>query len=243
MMNYEEVYNQIETQVYEYLRDADMKSVVIGVSGGLDSAVNTVILRRVCDKLGISLIGRYIHIEGNKMAERNRADAIGSLFCDDFKLVNLTDEYVMLRNKFEKIEIGDSKSDLVTFKERVMYGNIKARIRMIYLYYLAQKNYGLVIDNDNKSENLLGYWTIGGDIGDLTPLYSLFKTEVKGLAKWMSEHFYNDNCPEKLAIMNCINAEPTAGLGVTESDVEEFGVESYEVVDDILSLLSKEYKK
>ena len=64
--DFEAIVPLIRTLWREYLVKHNIKSVINGVSGGLDSAVNCVLLKPVCDDLGIPLIGRYIHIETNK---------------------------------------------------------------------------------------------------------------------------------------------------------------------------------
>ena len=126
-------------------------------------------------------------------------------------------------NSFEK--------DL-SYDDKIRYGNIKARYRMIYLYNLAQKFKGIVVDNDNQTEHLLGFWTINGDVGDITPLFGLFKTEVYELAKCYANSLTDEKA--KKALQDVIDAVPTDGLGITNSDVEQFGVSSYSEVDDIL---------
>ena len=106
-----------------------------------------------------------------------------------------------------------------------------ARMRMMYLYNLSQKTNGIVVDNDNMTEYLLGFYTINGGY-DISPLFSLLKTEVFGLAKFYVEHL--DSEDKKIALQSAIDAVPTDGLGITSSDVEQFGVNSYNEVDDIL---------
>jgi NAD+ synthetase len=103
----------------------------------------------------------------------------------------------------------------------------------------------LVIDTDNLTENNLGYFTIHGDVGDFNPIGGLWKTEVFELAAWLVSDYYKQytfNNPEKdtevyakiQAIMESLKLKPTAGLGITNNDLEEIGAESYEQVDSIL---------
>lgn len=230
-INYTKVYEAISEKIKEYLQKYNIKSLVIGISGGLDSGVNAAILAPICASLGIELIGRYIHIETNTEAEMVRANAIGEAFCTDYKSVDLTTIYANSLFTFEECEMISHS----TYEDKIRLGNIKARLRMIYLYNLAQKYKGIVIDNDNMTEHLLGFWTLHGDVGDLTPLASLFKTEVYDLARNIA-HMYacNGEFDKTRALMDVINAVPTDGLGITSSDVEQFGVKTYDEVDDIL---------
>jgi len=228
------IIQQIQSQVESYLIQCNIRSLIIGVSGGLDSGINCALLRPICDKLNIPLIGRYIHIETNKEEEKQRALQIGNAFCHNFALVDLTKMYQLTLPIFEEETEGmyNSFEKELSYDDKIRYGNIKARYRMIYLYNLAQKFRGIVVDNDNQTEHLLGFWTINGDVGDITPLFGLFKTEVYELAKCYANTLTDEKA--KKALEAVIDAVPTDGLGITASDVEQFGVSSYNEVDDIL---------
>lgn len=228
-IDYSKTIETIQFHVEKYLKKYNIQSLVIGVSGGFDSGLNAALLKPICDKLGIPLIGRYIHIETNKQEERDRANAIGKMFCTDYKEIDLTSLYIYSIPYFEETTCPNTN---LSYDEKIRRGNIKARLRMIHLYNLAQDRKGIVVDNDNLTEHLLGFWTIGGDIGDITPLADLFKTEAYELAKvYMS---CLDTSEEKEALQSVIDAVPTDGLGITSSDVEQFGVKSYNEVDEIL---------
>ena len=157
-------------------------------------------------------------------------------------------------NSFTEISIKhpyDSFMSLVTTHEGVSTplsrGNIQARLRMIYLYNLASIHKGIVIDTDNLTEHNLGYFTIHGDQGDVNPIGDLWKTQVFELANYIfyrydaearqTSAYYNPNnaIVTKLnALKKSISLKPTAGLGITNNDLEEIGAESYEQVDSIL---------
>ena len=141
------------------------------------------------------------------------------------------------------------------FQTSIANGNIQARLRMIYLYNLASIYRGLVMDTDNLTENNLGYFTIHGDVGDFNPIGGLWKTEVFKLAEWLMNwygsythtYFYTDapeiidykqgNLAKAVAIKESLKLKPTAGLGITNNDLEEIGAESYEQVDDVLEVI------
>lgn len=222
---------QIQNRVRDYLEQHNIKALIIGVSGGFDSGFNSAILKPVCDELNIPLVGVWIHIESNKKEEEERAVAIGKTFCSVFLEEDLTKEYLQL-NRSLNPDICEKPKEECTRAELIRMGNIKARLRMISLYNLAQFYGGIVVDNDNKTEHMLGFWTIGGDIGDITPLASFFKTELYELAKEYLTVLKTDE--EKAALQSVIDAVPTDGLGITSSDVEQFGVSSYNEVDEIL---------
>lgn len=233
--DYDAIVPLIRTIWREYLIKHNIKSLVNGVSGGLDSAINCALVKPVCDDLNIPLIGRYIHIESNKEEERKRAEEIGKHFCTDFKSIDMTETYLMMLPKIEEtgnvIYIGDNASEM-EYKRKIKRGNIKARLRMIKLRDLVAENDGLLIDNDNRTERELGFFTLDGDVGDVTPLADLFKTEVYGLSRFLLTTLVNEE--ERIALQNVIDAVPTDGLGITSSDVEQFGANNYDEVDDIL---------
>lgn len=224
-----EIIQEIQSKVSDYLSSYNIKALIIGISGGFDSGFNAAILKPVCDELRIPLIGAYIHIESNKEEEQLRANLIGKAFCTQYHSVDLTDQFHALNFKMNSDIILSSRP---TMKERITMGNVKARMRMIYLYNLAARNGGIVVDNDNKTEHMLGFWTIGGDIGDITPLASFYKTECYELAKSFLETLSDNSA--KQALQFVIDAVPTDGLGITSSDVEQFGVSSYNEVDAVL---------
>ena len=225
--------SSIRNELKNYIKKSGLKSLVLGVSGGMDSALVAVLSKPVCDELGIPLIGRSITIETNKPEEIERARLIGECFCTNFKEIDLTEDYLYLKKTYENIEdiiIDDDKEDEI--RTKIRFGNIKARIRMIYLYDLAQKNKGMVLSTDNKSEYLLGYWTIFGDCGDYGMIQNIWKTEVYEMSRFLSTGFFTFK--EKNSLLQCVSAVPTDGLGITNSDLDQIGADSYEDVDKIL---------
>lgn len=107
---------------------------------------------------------------------------------------------------------------------KIRKGNMMARVRMILLFDLAKREKALVCGTENKSEHLLGYYTrFGDEASDLELLRSLYKTEVKQLAKHLG-------VPQKI-----IDKPPSAGLWEGQSDEGELGF-SYTQADPILFL-------
>jgi len=148
----------MRAKVAAYILDNQLKSLVLGVSGGVDSAFAAALLRPVCDYTNTKLIGRSITIETNKPEEIERSISIGSHFCHDFAHIDYTHVY------WEHKKMLPDVNDQMLSKLRM--GNCKARIRMICLYDLAQLNRGIVISTDNFTEYLTGFWTLHGDVGD-----------------------------------------------------------------------------
>ena len=121
---------------------------------------------------------------------------------------------------------------------KLQKGNIKARLRMIYLRNLASMHGGVVLDNDNFTEWELGFWTVGGDSPmDINlGLHYLWKTEVYELAKYLSYEVAEDSYKFE-ALCESKKLTPTDGNGVSKSDCEQFGLDNYEQVDDVLKTM------
>jgi len=212
----------IRQEMEQYIRQYRLSSLVLGISGGIDSALCAALLAPVCKTMGIPLVGRSIAIETNGQDEIERSIAVGEAFCHDFQFMDLTETYLV--NKQNLIKQDDS---MLT---KMRTGNMKARMRMIMLYDLAQLYRGIVISTDNYTEFLTGFWTLHGDVGDYAPIMNIWKTEVYHLSKYLLAE-----CDEaqKTALDSCIKATPVDGLGISANDCVQLGVENYYEADQI----------
>jgi NAD+ synthetase len=185
------------------------------------------ICRPVCDDLNIKLLGRSLPHTTNKPEEQKRALNIGRAFCHDFDTFSINDQFQHF--------LGDSELGYSVGKDekfnKIAEGNIKARIRMIHLYDLAYRTRGMVLSTDNYSELMVGFWTLHGDVGDYGLIQNLWKTEVYDLSNWLCNLLTEG--PSK-ALKACVEATPTDGLGITNSDLDQLGASSYDEVDKIL---------
>lgn len=232
MNNYEEIIKAIRRELEDYVVKNKLKSLVLGISGGMDSCLCAALAKPVCDKLGIPLFGASLPSESNENEEIDRAERTLAAFCHKQNTFYIDAFYLSLKgiNKIQFIpEINDcnkSFEELNTFtkeeQERIIKaykirnGNIKARIRMIYLYNLASMWNGLVLSTDNYTEYLLGFWTIHGDVGDYGMIQELWKTEVYEMAEYMAEHEYLGTEHADI-LKETVNAQATDGLGVTNT--------------------------
>ena len=225
--DYGKVFDILVAKTKEYLISNNLKAMILGISGGIDSTVCAAVCYEVSKQTGIPLIGRSLPTKFNKNEETSTAYLVGKAFCDDFEVYSMGDIYEEVENSFSWYE---SKSPTP-----LSSGNIQARLRMIYLYNVACLHKGIVIDTDNLTEHKLGYWTVHGDVGDFNPIGGLWKTEVFKLAEYLIIRYNinreNNKC---LAVEESFKLKPTAGLGITNNDLEELGAESYEQVDAIL---------
>ncbi len=227
--DFNKVVENIRTELENYILSNGLQSLVLGISGGIDSALTAAIAYPVCKKLDIPLFGRSITIETNKIDEQERARAIGRTYVTDFKDVDLTKAYLGIKDFM--VEDADNE-DITSIPYKIRLGNIKARLRMIYLYELAGKHRGLVLSTDNLTELLVGFWTLHGDVGDYGMIQQLWKTEVYEMSKFIAENEADEN--QAKALLDCVTANPTDGLGITNSDLDQLKASSYEEVDKIL---------
>lgn len=221
-MHCERILLNICNWLKNYYIDNNLKGLVLGVSGGADSALIAAIIKRIPS---IPLHCLWLPSRTNKEGEFERACNIIDAFADYKKTVEI-DNLVSPTLNFL-----DLCYDNMDIKDRIRRGNIYARQRMIILFDYAQSINGAVLSTDNKTEEELGFWTLHGDVGNIGPIQSLWKTEVFELLQYIA-----DNSPSKeaIALGACISAIPTDGLGVSESDVEQFGVNNYNEVDEVL---------
>lgn len=224
------VIKNIRDNVRNYVKTNNLKSLILGVSGGLDSAC----IAALCQEqyIGVKLIGVSIPLNSTN-AHKEQAQWVGDNFCTKFREFDgweVLDEnkkplYETIFNVLEKTdEITLDKNCENTFPKNILKGNMKARLRMITLYDLARKNDGLVLSTDNYSELLMGFFTIYGDQGDLGPIQNIWKgLELPTIAKALGIR------------EDIITQKPSDGLMVTEDNTDEAQLgASYPYVDAIM---------
>lgn len=187
---------------------AGCRGVVLGMSGGLDSSVVAVLCRRAFPQSTLGVI-MPCHSRGEDKAQ---ALEVANQF-------DIPTREVVLDGAFDTLlqTLPDESVDPIT--RRLAKANLKARLRMVGLYYIAgQLNY-LVAGSSNRSEITIGYFTKYGDGGvDIMPLGNLVKGEVNELARYLE-------IPQEI-----IDKTPSAGLWEGQTDEAEMGL-SYETLD------------
>jgi NAD+ synthetase len=226
-LDYAQVWENTVTALSNYLEKYKLESMILGVSGGIDSTVVAAICKQVSTMTQIPLIGYSLMCSTNQADEKTAADLVGEAFCDEYYKVNLQETYNNVSTDFEI-----STHNTTPLAE----GNIKARLRMMFLYNVASLRSGIVMDTDNLTEHYLGFWTIHGDEGDLNPIGKLWKHEVYELAKWIRD---NNAAEEEMKALNAsIALTPTDGNGVQAGgDMAQIAPGyTYEEVDEILQV-------
>lgn len=234
MINYSKLVENSRKWLSQYIKNNHLQSICVGISGGIDSTVSCALAKPVCDVLNIPLIGRSLPCMTNKECELHAANLVGNAFCTDYKECNIQ---LMYETYLDELQLHEGQINVL------QKGNIKARLRMIYLYNLASIHKGVVLDNDNFTEWNLGFWTLKGDEGDINlGLHYLWKTEIYELADYLCTEYMESTIPiihtkQSGAIKASMALTPTDGNGVSSSDCEQFWLDNYEQVDDVLKTM------
>lgn len=209
-MDWEEFIKEASDWLKNKAREAKAVGLLVGLSGGLDSAVTSFLIKKAMEENHLALI----------MPCESRQEDIDDAYLVA-KTLNLKTQEVNLNPIFEAL-----KKQLPQGNQ-IAYANLKPRLRMLTLYFFANNLNYLVVGTGNKSELQVGYFTKYGDGGvDLLPLGNLYKTEVRSLA----EHL---GLPEKI-----IKKPPSAGLWEGQTDEGELGI-TYAELDAVLSAIGK----
>lgn len=195
------------------VREANAKGVIVGVSGGIDSAVVSALCKKAFPDQSLGLIMPCKSIPEDRQYAEMVCKAIGL----DYKVMDLSETYdVMIRTAQDGGLIGQEV-------HRLVGGNLKARLRMSTLYLAGQERGYLVVGTDNAAETVTGYFTKYGDGGvDILPISSLLKRQVRELGKYL-------NIP-----LDVIAKPPSAGLYEGQTDESEMGI-LYDDIDNYLA--------
>ncbi len=202
--------DDVAKQIKQYFKQAHVNKAVIGISGGIDSAVG---LNLIIEALGKeNVIPYFIDIESNKQ-DYIDAQSICKQANIELNYINLTKLFKVAKKTFKQTK-------------QLSLANLKSRLRAVCLYDQASNYNALVCGNSNLDELYVGYFTKYGDNAcDISMLCSFVKCEIKELAKYY-------NVPNQI-----IEKAPSAGLYEGQTDEKELGI-SYSEVDGFLIGLS-----
>ncbi|MCK8824620.1 NAD(+) synthase [Fuchsiella alkaliacetigena] len=209
MRDYAELSNKLIKWIRKQVAEvANCQGTVVGLSGGIDSAVTAVLCQQAFPENNLGLI-MPCH---SQEEDAEDAKLVAEKFSIKVKTIDLAESFDLLLKTLKNAG-GFSQEN------KLAIANIKPRLRMTVLYYYASCRDSLVVGTDNRSELKVGYFTKYGDGGvDIAPLANLVKTEVYQLAEYLE-------IPAKI-----INRAPSAGLWNEQTDEEELGI-TYQQLD------------
>jgi len=210
-MNAEEMADKLISWIRDKVLAAGCKGVVLGMSGGIDSSVVAVLC---CRAFPQSMLGVTMPCHGSREDEEHARD-VASRFSIPTRTVSLDAVFDTLLKALPKEQVEPDTNQLAK-------ANLKARLRMLTLYYFANQLKYMVVGSGNRSELCVGYFTKYGDGGvDILPLGGLVKRQVRELAVFLG-------IPQEI-----IDKPPSAGLWQGQTDEAELGL-SYAELDRYL---------
>ena len=221
----EEVLNSLIYGVKEYCWKQGFKKVIVGLSGGIDSALVTYIAVKALGKDNVHVVMMPSHISsrGSKKDSKKLIEKLG-----------IKSDLISIRPAFTTILKALSPS-FKKVKPDVTEENLQARIRGLYLMALSNKFGYLLLTTGNKSEMAVGYCTLYGDMcGGLAVFADVYKTDVYRIAKYI-------NRVEEIIPVEIINKAPSAELRYDQKDQDS--LPPYDFLDRILKMYLEENKE
>jgi NAD+ synthase (glutamine-hydrolysing) len=213
-----QIWQALVVGLRDYVAKNNFPSVVLGVSGGIDSAVVAAI---AADAIG---------------ADRVHGIALPSKYSSDHSLSDAKALAMDIGLKYRIIEIEPMVQSFISNLglAGLAEENVQARVRGTTLMGLSNQEGHLVLATGNKSELAVGYSTLYGDaVGGYAPIKDLYKTQVWDLARWRNQQAINDGQTPPIPV-NSINKEPSAELRPGQKDTDS--LPDYKVLDQLLHI-------
>lgn len=220
----EKIWNKLVLGLQDYCQRYGFKKVILGLSGGMDSALVSVL---ACDALGKENVScLMMKTKHTSDLSLQIAQKLADLNGFSYQILDI-DPVIAAQKQFLTQAFGEEPKNLVM-------ENLQARERGKILMAYSNQNGALVLACGNKSEAAMGYCTLYGDVcGGLLPIGDLYKTTIFDLARWRNQQGYV--IPEEV-----INRAPSAELSDGQKD--EDSLPPYAVLDAILRLYLDEQK-
>jgi NAD+ synthase len=222
---------QVEPRIKRFIKDyiskCKAKGVVLNVSGGVDSCTNAAIASLALG--GEKVLGLAQPEEETYNAlDIKHTKTVAKKFGFNLQTVDISP---ILKTFQSVLPVYDSK-------DRLSKGNLKARTRMLCLYYYANRLQRIVLGSSDKSETMMGYFTKWGDIAaDISPLMDLYKTQVRQLAQHIGIPQDIAQKPSTPALWPGHLAEEELGIKYETLDLILYGLEHFMTTEEIVKQL------
>jgi NAD+ synthetase len=212
------LFSALSLGVRDYVRKCGFKSVILGLSGGVDSALIAVIAADALgpeNVLGVSMPARY-----SSQGSLTDAEKLARQLGIRYEVLPIEPVFQAVEAQLQKVFAGRPPNEAEE--------NVQSRLRGVTLMALSNKFGGLVLTTGNKSEMAVGYCTLYGDMnGALGPIADVLKTDVYRLARWV-------NREREIIPADTISKPPSAELRPGQTDQDS--LPPYEILDAILDL-------
>ncbi len=226
-MDWAEVDKRVCHFIKDYVERSNATGIVLGLSGGIDSCTAAALSARALG--GHNVLGLMLF---EKDTLRNEDVAHAKLVAKQFRLKTKTVDITPTLEAFHCSTPISNKAD------RISNGNVKARMRMVYVYYHANRLHLIVCGSSDKSETMMGYFTKWGDVAaDISPIMDLYKTQIRGLARYIG---IPEGIVEKAstpALWPNQFAEDELGIKYEQLDLILFGLERFMKPEEIAAQL------
>jgi len=216
-LNLPEAESRIQRFIKDYVENAGAKGVVVGVSGGVDSC--TVAALSATAMGGDKVLGLMLPEKETRSAQDiAHAKLVARKFHFKTEKIDIT----------APLEVMYGSMRLYDPSDKLSKGNIKARTRMICLYYYANRLNMLVCGTSDKSETMMGYFTKWGDVAaDISPIMDLYKTQVRKVAQHIGVPKEVVEKPSSPALWPNQLAEDELGMKYEQLDLILYGLEHF----------------
>jgi NAD+ synthase len=229
-IDFSETQRRICRFIKEYVENAGAKGIVLGLSGGIDSGTIAALSSLAIG--GENVLGLMLPEKENfNQKDIDDAKVVAEQFHLETQVCDMSDA---LNGIYGTIPVFDQS-------DRLCKGNVKARTRMIYLYYYANKQNRIVCGSSDKSETMMGYFTKWGDAAaDIAPIMDLYKTQVRKLAIHLGIPKELALKPSTPALWPNQLAESELGIKYETLDLILFGLERFMVPEEVAEQLGVE---
>ena len=215
----QQIFSALSLGIRDYVHKCGFKSVIVGLSGGIDSALVAVLAADALgaeNVLGVAMPARYSS-EGSLTDAESLAKNLGIRY----EVLPIEPVFNSVEKQLEKVFAGTKPNEAEE--------NVQSRLRGVTLMALSNKFGALVLTTGNKSEMAVGYCTLYGDMnGALAPIADVLKTDIYKIARWVNRE------QEIISRENSITKPPSAELRPNQKDQDS--LPPYEMLDAILDL-------
>jgi NAD+ synthetase len=214
----QQIFSALSLGIRDYVHKCGFKSVILGLSGGIDSALVAVLAADALgaeNVLGVAMPARY-----SSEGSLSDAAALAKKLKIRYEVLPIEPAFLAVEKQLEKVFAGTKPNEAEE--------NVQSRLRGVTLMALSNKFGALVLTTGNKSEMAVGYCTLYGDMdGALAPIADVLKTDIYKIARWF-------NREHEIIPQNSILKPPSAELRPNQKDQDS--LPEYEILDAILEL-------